>query len=98
MDNDFCNSVLPIPQYGPTCWFNAILMCILKSQNSRKLLIDKFKINSKSSKYLKIIYGLLMKSYILNSKLYHYYKKLFKEKINTDLNPDYIFITIIFLR
>ena len=76
MDNDFCNSVLPIPQYGPTCWFNAILMCILKSQNSRKLLIDKFKINSKSSKYLKIIYGLLMKSYILNSKLYNYYEKL----------------------
>lgn len=51
-------------------------MCILKSQNSRKLLIDKFKINSKSSKYLKIIYGLFMKSYIQNSKLYDYYEKL----------------------
>lgn len=50
MDIDFCKTVLPIPQHKNTCWFNAVLMCILRSQYSRKLLIDKFKINSKSPK------------------------------------------------
>ena len=52
MDDDFCKSVLPIPQYQNTCWFTTILMCILKSQYSRKLLINKLKITDSSPKII----------------------------------------------
>ena len=75
MNIDFCETVLPIPQYQNTCWFTVILMCLLKSQYSRKLLLNKLKINSKSSKTSKIIYKLLIKTYIANIKTYEYFKK-----------------------
>ena len=52
MDDNFCKSVLPIPQYQNTCWFTTILMCILKSQYSRKLLINKLKITDSSPKII----------------------------------------------
>ena len=75
MDDDFCKSVLAIPQYQNTCWFTTILMCILKSQYSRKFLIDKLKITDSSPKIIKIVYKLLMNTYIANPKTYEYYKK-----------------------
>jgi hypothetical protein len=74
MNDDFCKSVLPIPQYKNTCWFNAILMCFLRSQYSRKLLLSKLKINNKSPKVMKIIYNLLVKTYIAKPKLYKYFE------------------------
>ena len=48
-----CEKVISIKQYGPTCWFNALLMAILYSDNSRKLLLEKSKngIKNKSFKY-----------------------------------------------
>ena len=75
MDKDFCNSVLPIPQYQNTCWFTSSLMCILRSQYSRRFLLNNLKINDKSPKVIKMIYKLLMKTYIANPKTYEYYKK-----------------------
>jgi hypothetical protein len=60
MDNDFCNSVLPIPQYQNTCWFTTILMCLLKSQYSRRFLLSTLKINDKSNIVIKMIYKLLI--------------------------------------
>ena len=74
MDDDFCKSVLSIPQYQDNCWFTVILMCFLRSQYSRKLLLSKLKINDKSPKVMKIIYNLLVKTYIAKSKLYKYFK------------------------
>ena len=50
----FCNKVITIPQYEPTCWFNAILMAILYSQNSRKLLLDDILLKKKNQ-YVKYI-------------------------------------------
>ncbi len=41
--DDFCRNVVTIPQYESTCWFNAILMCLLYSQQSRKLLLTENK-------------------------------------------------------
>jgi hypothetical protein len=74
MDDDFCKSVLPIPQYQNTCWFTAILMCFLKSQNSRRLLLSKLKINDKSPKVMKTIYKLLVKTYIAKPEIYKYFE------------------------
>jgi len=36
-----CDKVLPLRQYGQTCWFNSILMAVLYSDESRKLLLKK---------------------------------------------------------
>jgi len=74
MDDDFCKSVLPIPQYKGTCWFTAILMCFLRSKYSRRLLLSKLKINDSSPKVMKIIYKLLVKTYIANPKIYKYFE------------------------
>jgi len=42
MDREFCDKVVTIPQTGGTCWFTAILMSLLYSQHSRKLLYNHF--------------------------------------------------------
>jgi len=36
---DNCLNLSVIPQFRGTCWFNAILMIALYSQNVRKILI-----------------------------------------------------------
>ncbi len=51
---DFCNKVVTIPQYNETCWFNTILMSLLYSQNSRKLLLNKIQIVPKDNKLMRI--------------------------------------------
>jgi len=38
-----CEKVISIPQMGGTCWFNAILMATLYSQNMRSLLRNQIK-------------------------------------------------------
>lgn len=35
-----CNRVIFWTQYGPTCWFNAVLIAIFYSQHSRNMLYD----------------------------------------------------------
>jgi hypothetical protein len=62
---NFCNKVVTIPQYLGTCWFNAMLMSILYSQYSRKLLLhDNIYANEKTNKLYKIINRILTKTYI----------------------------------
>ena len=47
-----CDNVISLKQYGPTCWFNSILMAILYSDGSRKILLEKSKKwNSPSRRY-----------------------------------------------
>lgn len=36
-----CSELITYPQYGPTCWFNALIMAILYSQHSRKLILNQ---------------------------------------------------------
>ena len=36
-----CSEVITYPQYGPTCWFNALIMAVLYSQHSRNLILAK---------------------------------------------------------
>jgi hypothetical protein len=64
---NFCNKVVTIPQTGGTCWFTAILMSLLYSQHSRKLLYTHFEKN-KQTDGLHYIFDEILKSYYLNSK------------------------------
>jgi hypothetical protein len=36
-----CSEVITYPQYGETCWFNALIMAVLYSQHSRKLILNQ---------------------------------------------------------
>lgn len=85
MEKNFCNKVITIPQFGSTCWFNAILMSVLYSQNSRKLLLKLSKSWDKSNKILNIFKELLYKKYIKNSNDSIYFKKISPEHILSNL-------------
>ena len=37
----YCDRVIFWPQYGPTCWFNAVLISVFYSQHSRNMLYKK---------------------------------------------------------
>jgi hypothetical protein len=78
---DFCKSVVTIPQYLSTCWFNAILMSILYSQNSRKLLLFNNDFKSKKTDLFKILYKILYKNYISPEKAQKYFKIMRPEVI-----------------
>ena len=43
MSKDICNTVITIPQFSGTCWFNALLMCMFYSQGMRDLLLKNLK-------------------------------------------------------
>ena len=62
-----CSNVITIPQYGMTCWFNAILMSVLYSEKSRKLILDKSKKWDLKIEVYKIIKEILKKKYIKKS-------------------------------
>jgi hypothetical protein len=51
----FCDKVTTIPQFGGTCWFNAILMATIYSGESRKVLLKLSKNWDKKNKFLMII-------------------------------------------
>jgi hypothetical protein len=79
---DFCNKVVTIPQYIGTCWFNAMLMSILYSQYSRKLLLHgNVYANAKTNKLYKIINRILTKTYISKEKALKYFNIMRPEKI-----------------
>lgn len=78
---DFCNNVVTIPQFLGTCWFNAILMSILYSQTSRKLLLHLNKFKTRKSPYFKIFYEILYKNYISPEKSKEYFNIMRPEKI-----------------
>jgi hypothetical protein len=79
---NFCNKVVTIPQYLGTCWFNAMLMSILYSQYSRKLLLhDNIYANEKTNKLYKIINRILTKTYISKERALKYFNVMRPEKI-----------------
>jgi hypothetical protein len=72
--SDFCNQVVTIPQYNETCWFNTILMSLLYSQNSRKLLLNKMQTFDKTNKLLYIITKILKNHYIDAKKAQQFFE------------------------
>ena len=58
-----CLNLSVIPQFRGTCWFNAILMISLYSQNVRKILIKVSKKWDKSNSFLMILKAILLKYY-----------------------------------
>ena len=82
----FCNKVITIPQYEPTCWFNAILMGLLYSQYSRKLLLNDKVLAQKNSKIAKIIRNILKYQYVSNKYTEQYFNIMTPGKILKYLN------------
>jgi hypothetical protein len=82
----FCKKVVTIPQFIGTCWFNAILMALLYSQNSRKLLLHDniYKKSKENNDLYKIINDILLDNYISRKKAMKYYDKLRPETILKD--------------
>ena len=80
-NSKFCNKVITIPQYEPTCWFNAILMAILYSQHSRKLLLDDNIFSRKKTKITKILNHILKYQYISNKYAEQYFNIMTPGKI-----------------
>jgi len=79
---EFCDRVVTIPQYLSTCWFNSILMTLLYSQNSRKLLLhNNIYVNEKDNKLYEIINEILTKKYVNQEKAIEYFKIMRPEKI-----------------
>ncbi len=72
-----CEELEVIPQYIGSCWFNAILMSVLYSQGSRKIMIETLKKNKKEKENstIKIIKNIL-KNYGKKNKLKQLYKKI----------------------
>jgi hypothetical protein len=84
-----CSNVITIQQYGPTCWFNSILMAVLYSQESRKLLLEKSKTWNKKIKILKTLEYILKHKYLRTdniSKDYLYFNKVRPENILENLH------------
>ena len=72
MNNNFCDTVITIPQSVDTCWFNALLMMIFYSQYSRKLLLHYNNFLDKHDELSIIFKAMLYKSYIKNYQVYEY--------------------------
>jgi len=81
IDVKFCSNIATIPQFGGTCWFNAILMASLYSQNSRKLLLRISKKWDKTNKFLMIIRNILLKHYKNSHETQSYLSKLKPEAL-----------------
>jgi len=86
-----CSEISVIPQYGPTCWFNAILMSSFYSQLLRSLLINKISktwIDKKG-----------------NNSIFKFFKKILKNSYETKdkkiikqfnkINPDELLLHIL---
>ena len=66
---DFCTKNLLFPgQYGTTCWFNALLLCILYSQRSRKLMIKASRDWDMKIKVLELFKYILKYKYVRTKK------------------------------
>ena len=81
MVNNSCKKVITIPQYIGTCWFNTILMTILYSQYSRKLLLKNNTLDKKKDKISKILNQLLKHNYIKHKYAEEYFKYMRPEII-----------------
>lgn len=80
-NKDKCLDLSVIPQFGESCWFNAILTIALYSQNIRKVLIKVAKKWNKTNKFLMIIKSILIKYYKEPSKIQGFFNKIKPEII-----------------
>jgi len=80
-EEDICIKLSTYPQFGGTCWFNAILMAIFYSQNSRKLLLKIAHTWDMENKFLKICKHILLKYYIFTDKASQFFNKFKPEVI-----------------
>ena len=83
-----CDNVISLKQYGPTCWFNSILMALLYSDESRKLLLKKSKEWNKKIEVLNTINYILHHKYLRTDKAfkdYEYFDKIRPEYILKEL-------------
>ena len=78
---DFCKNVVTIPQYKSTCWFNAILMVLLYSQNSRKLLMYNDNFKKRKDNLSIILKEILYHHYINHDNVGKYFNVLRPENI-----------------
>jgi len=79
-----CDNVISLKQYGNTCWFNSILMSILYSDGSRKLLLEKSKSWDKKIAIYKTIHYILKNKYLRTDNVnndYAYFDKIRPETI-----------------
>lgn len=60
----YCDKVIFWPQYGPTCWFNALLIAVFYSQHSRNMLYKKSVEWDKSIEFFKILRFVLKHKYL----------------------------------
>jgi len=79
-----CENVISLKQYGPTCWFNSILMSVLYSDESRKLLLEKSKQWNKKIAIYKTLDYILKNKYFRTT--YRHNDYLYFDKIR----PEYI--------
>ena len=99
-DKSYCNKIIVFPQYGPTCWFNAILMSVLYSQRSRNMLLNNY-INTwnTSIDFFRVLKHILKHKFIQSdnaNKDYNMFEKIRPEniiKMMRDYNPKYILQT-----
>ncbi len=87
--SDICKNLSVIPQYGGTCWFNAILMSLLYSDNSHKKLLKASKKWDSSNSFLMIIKSILHKAFSEPEKIKEYYLKMNPETILFELIKNY---------
>ena len=81
---DKCDNVITLKQYGPTCWFNSILMTVLYSEESRKLLLKKSKNWNNKILILKTLKYILENKYLRSTNIYKDYEYFDK------IRPEYI--------
>jgi hypothetical protein len=78
---NYCSTISTIPQFGGTCWFNAILMVVLYSQNSRKILFDVIDGWDSKNKFLMICKKILLNHYFSSYEASVFFNKFKPEVI-----------------
>lgn len=81
VSKDKCLDLSVIPQFGGTCWFNAILTIALYSQNVRKVMIKASKKWDKSNNIYMIFKSVLVKYYKHPEKVQKFFNKIRPEII-----------------
>ena len=78
---DKCLDLSVIPQFEGTCWFNAILMIALYSQNVRKVLMKASKKWDRSNSFLMILKKIMFIYYKHPDKVQAFFNKIRPESI-----------------
>ena len=81
---DICDNVITLKQYGPTCWFNSILMAVLYSEESRKLLLKKSTTWNNKILIFRTLKYILKNKYLRTTNIYKDYEYFDK------IRPEYI--------